>query len=463
MPKQCWRWFLLFAVCCSFSCSAYAVTPQEKQRLDGALERFARLEGEIAENDRALVSIVQTVGLKLAQLIQRTSCQSQVSRADLQELNEIEQFIDRFQARISGADCAKIRSGTQIPGIGRVRYRSAGIAISSFPDPKNPGDKALNASVYFPPDPIRENCTVDFVFQFRGLNGIVPEANSHPQKNPVDRMERSGINAIIIAADGGDPGSNDTERHFGHQIYINNSIAKVLKKMPPGKCEGKLRAGNICLAAYSGGYGAVQRIMKYQIENESTVQNTANCFLFIDGMHFPVGEGSPEMAPILEIAKRAKDGAKTKDGRPYSLTVAHTAVIPDKGKPTTTQTANYLAQHTHIKHVPATLLNERNQQMTRKSVNRFNWSCASDIPFTKNPDLEPVQTVAEEGRLTIIQLNKKVPTAAGAVTAKHGQNGYVWGSAEEQHAFALQYLPCLYARSFCSLNEGISKELGEGP
>src|SRR5258708_7930282 len=89
------------------------------------------------------------------------------------------------------------------------------------------GSVGPGTTVMIPPNPVKSDGSVDFVFIIRGLAG-----------GDTKTASQLGVNAVIITAEAGGLGSKENQAAFGRASFINESIAKVLanlKQMYPDK------------------------------------------------------------------------------------------------------------------------------------------------------------------------------------------------------------------------------------
>ena len=268
---------------------------------------------------------------------------------------------------------------------------------------KNISQKQLNFSqvsdlnigpgvkIVFPKDPVKDDNTVDIMFQFRGGSPKL--------------FAQAGVNAIIVMADAGGVGGGPSRKAFGSSNFVNTTINSILKYVS-NKTGETINLGKLGLSAWSGGYDPIHGIMQDHYNGKQLIKQPDYVGLF-DGMHHSVQQGNPAMKVWEQLAADAQKGKA-------QFVITHTAVDPVK-YPSTTTTTNYLLNNLGVK---------------RQNTN--NWTGKSQAPVS----------VANSGNFYVYQLYDK--------QAPYMSNGKVNvpGTAGHQHIQALQNMPDYWPKNW---------------
>jgi hypothetical protein len=165
-----------------------------------------------------------------------------------------------------------------------------------------------------------EDESYDLLIHFHGVETTV-----------IPAFEKSGLNAVLAIINLGEF-SGPYEKKFadpGSLTALLNDIQRTVAKRCPAA-----RMGKIALSSWSGGYGAVSRILAHPAEAEKV-----DAVLLADGLHAKFSNvrtrsvNELQMTPFLRFSKLAALGDRL-------LAITHTAINTPYAS--TTETADYL-------------------------------------------------------------------------------------------------------------------------
>ncbi len=211
------------------------------------------------------------------------------------------------------AQAALVRTGTSKPRADRALDRTRQYTI--------------RGGVLMVPDSFASaDGTFDLVIHFHGNVAVVKES-----------LEVAGVNALLAIVNVG-LGSGAYEHALdGPGAY--EALLDEIRETAENRGLEDAKIGRVALSAWSAGYGAVGRILRYRkgIDRLDAV-------LIEDGIHSDWDEDDPsqpnrhQMQPYLAFAERAKRGEVL-----FSMT--HSEIVPGGNYASTTQTASYLLEH----------------------------------------------------------------------------------------------------------------------
>lgn len=179
-------------------------------------------------------------------------------------------------------------------------------------------------SVISPKNPILPNGAVNFIFQIRGIS-----------QGDIKTVGQAGINAIVITAEAGGMGSSENLKAFGSAQFVNNAVAKIINYLKTKFPGSNPKVGNVALSSWSGGYGAVGKILS----EKSQLAFPITAVTVFDGIH----EKDPKtLKPWIDYAKEAeKDPSK-------KFVIVHTNIVPP-GYASTTDSSNSILNNVGLK------------------------------------------------------------------------------------------------------------------
>lgn len=214
----------------------------------------------------------------------------------------------------------------------------------------------------------------------------------------------AGVNTIIVNAEAGGMASAENTKAYGNPDWVNRQLATIhsvlVKKFGPNISLGKLGLGS-----FSGGYGAVGRIL----QNEE-MRGRVDSVVILDGIH--AGQrGNPDpnrMKVWLDYAREAKEDPNKQ------FVFLYTAVDPGKFA-STSDSANYLMNN----------LNIENRQLSEDDSRAY-------------AGVRPAG-IAQDGGFTAIQLYPRLSDRPGYGYSYYKDNRA--GSSGSQHVQAARALP----------------------
>ncbi|KKN66604.1 hypothetical protein LCGC14_0469390 [marine sediment metagenome] len=192
---------------------------------------------------------------------------------------------------------------------------------------KSIGSVGPGTTVMAPSGVVKQDGTVDFIIQIRGVAG-----------GDIKTATRMGANAVIITAEAGGMGSKENTAKFGYPSFVNQAVNKVLAKLQTQHPNVKIKRGKLALASWSGGFGAVASL----VVQENAIEGGIDSVIFNDGLHI-----SPDDARMDKIVEYARDSMQNPNKK---FRIVHTAIKTPYTS--STQSADHILSQLNLKRKP---------------------------------------------------------------------------------------------------------------
>ena len=161
------------------------------------------------------------------------------------------------------------------------------------------GSAGPGATIMASDQSVKPDGTVDIIINLRGLPGVPSSAES------------LGVNAAVVAAEAVGPqsknmGSSLLEQQFGSAQRINEIVDKTLADLQKRYPDKKLKRGKLILSGFSGGGGAISKLMTQRAQIKGGVDGV----IINDGLHTKVN--SPAMKALVDFAREAENDPSKK-------------------------------------------------------------------------------------------------------------------------------------------------------
>ena len=182
-------------------------------------------------------------------------------------------------------------------------------------------------TILLPEDCFAGEPKFDVVIHFHGIQPVLEPA-----------LSVSGVRAaMLITTDG--IGAEAYAQKYQFEQSLPQLIAGVERAVNLHCHASNMAIRRVALSAWSAGYGAISRILRWPHQNARV-----DAVLLADGLHAPYTGGGelngPSLEHFLDYAKRAQNGEV--------LFAATHSAISTPGYASTTETADYLLRELHL-------------------------------------------------------------------------------------------------------------------